>query len=107
MPSIAYFNSIKVRLERKDDKNQRASPLKFQFHKGAIRTLSVNMRLKNNTQFQFHKGAIRTYYESPEGFAGGFQFHKGAIRTYHPRASFSSLKNFNSIKVRLELGVIR
>ena len=32
------FNSIKVRLERIAQKNQKASVFQFQFHKGTIRT---------------------------------------------------------------------
>ena len=76
---------------------------KFQFHKGAIRTLfyiinvktinyfnSIKVRLERASRkviwspllFQFHKGAIRTviaiFYEF---LSIEFQFHKGAIRT--------------------------
>ena len=77
------------------------------------------------SRFQFHKGAIRTVFEMNPGDTisyfnsikvrleqsvvnlnlghATFQFHKGAIRT---RQSFDKLndfqKNFNSIKVRLE-----
>ena len=54
-----HFNSIKVRLEQS----------------------VVNLDLGKAT-FQFHKGAIRTVTNLPSGFAQGlFQFHKGAIRT--------------------------
>ena len=38
--SFLDFNSIKVRLERKYDKNRKEN-LQFQFHKGAIRTRKV------------------------------------------------------------------
>ena len=34
---------------------------KFQFHKGAIRTVPVVGRHGITLVFQFHKGAIRTY----------------------------------------------
>ena len=34
-----YFNSIKVQLEQKDSLYNQVQPLKFQFHKGTIRTL--------------------------------------------------------------------
>ena len=39
MPSIAYFNSIKVRLERMTEQSEAETAQEFQFHKGAIRTL--------------------------------------------------------------------
>ena len=55
-------------------------------------------------KFQFHKGAIRTSEEfmSVMGFVS-FQFHKGTIRTCI-RHFVNSLLSvyFNSIKVRLE-----
>ena len=39
---------------------------------------------------------------SPIIGALGFQFHKGAIRTKYIGSVLSLIKNFNSIKVRLE-----
>ena len=56
---FGYFNSIKVRLE--------LSRIDF---------------VTNLLKFQFHKGAIRTFYDFDNDFID---------------------KNFNSIKVRLEL----
>ena len=75
------FNSIKVRLKRQADK-KRDPAKRFQFHKGAIKTLgvfasslfslasfnSIKVRLKRSIRlqhlevqrFQFHKGAIKT-----------------------------------------------
>ena len=56
----------------------------FQFHIGAIRTLSRGRDCVNGILFQFHKGAIRT---SSLSFLPAskrtFQFHKGAIRTWY------------------------
>ena len=54
------------------------------------------------TRFQFHKGAIRTigYGRETEGLP--FQFHKGAIRTLARRLFDNCESYFNSIKVRLE-----
>ena len=54
--------------------------------------------------FQFHKGAIRTISPKKlEWKARWFQFHKGAIRTEDVPRNSDHLINFNSIKVRLEL----
>ena len=120
-----HFNSIKVRLELRDQKLL-SDHLRFQFHKGAIRTPTVETSGARGSQFQFHKGAIRTlclmlmlfyvkYFNSikvrlehsyprpctPLYYL--FQFHKGAIRTVLPRCVAVLLVDFNSIKVRLEL----
>ena len=38
IPSISYFNSIKVRLELSNDLLGTAVAVLFQFHKGTIRT---------------------------------------------------------------------
>ena len=96
-----YFNSIKVRLEHYSFLNKWMEA-KFQFHKGAIRTLclllrylifpyfnSIKVRLEPTLfaelqelfLFQFHKGAIRTHDEVMAQTQQTFQFHKGAIRT--------------------------
>ena len=55
-------------------------------------------------KFQFHKGAIRTILKvDAEEDEPTFQFHKGAIRTdSSPSVQASNFKHFNSIKVRLE-----
>ena len=62
-----YFNSIKVRLERKfyiKDAWVKA----FQFHKGAIRTNNFGLGISDIYEFQFHKGAIRTACGQPLPF---------------------------------------
>ena len=98
----------------------------FQFHKGTIRTYlflsfeqinyhfnSIKVQLELlalasrslANEFQFHKGTIRTYcccYSVPCNTA--FQFHKGTIRTYFLLFIIHDNRNFNSIKVQLELG---
>ena len=78
--------------------------LRFQFHKGTIRTLKLDILLQKLFLFQFHKGTIRTIVLTllrvfflafnsikvqlePGLIAGagsliGFQFHKGTIRTF-------------------------
>ena len=59
------FNSIKVRLELCSVIGE-GSTAKFQFHKGAIRTV-INLAIEYCIdQFQFHKGAIRTHYLAAE-----------------------------------------
>ena len=56
--------------------------LRFQFHKGAIRTSAARVASGGAAAFQFHKGAIRTAQMMPSDFSYVFQFHKGAIRTF-------------------------
>ena len=96
----------------------------FQFHKGAIRTYSLDARASvlnrfnsikvqleptfqswyvSGSLFQFHKGAIRTFtLRFEEITEPTFQFHKGAIRTSLFVFSSSDRLCFNSIKVQLE-----
>ena len=59
IPTLCYFNSIKVRLELKIIIKVALYAL-FQFHKGAIRTIEFNTNFPGIFLFQFHKGAIRT-----------------------------------------------
>ena len=96
------FNSIKVQLEPVT-KRYVESHLRFQFHKGTIRTVRLIDRFFVPRLFQFHKGTIRTsapifYVRCGSNFnsikvqlehlthrhmftAQVFQFHKGTIRT--------------------------
>ena len=54
-------------------------------------------------KFQFHKGTIRTLRGfGILAFPHEFQFHKGTIRTWHLLLFFDSDEYFNSIKVQLE-----
>ena len=57
------------------------------------------------TKFQFHKGTIRTLLRiGIHEQLHSFQFHKGTIRTFSLFIhAILHHKNFNSIKVRLEL----
>ena len=61
----ANFNSIKVRLELFGDFRNFGSPIKFQFHKGTIRTDGGNKCSASSAVFQFHKGTIRTDARAP------------------------------------------
>ena len=96
------FNSIKVRLERHAE-SAKLLQLLFQFHKGTIRTFTLNSLFIHLLKFQFHKGTIRTSQTLGFVFAEHhfnsikvrlehqmqqyytdfmlFQFHKGTIRT--------------------------
>ena len=97
-----HFNSIKVRLEPLVADALKKKDL-FQFHKGTIRTASLNRAYLPTMPFQFHKGTIRTLYQ--EMFTlltEQFQFHKGTIRTHFPALRRKEYHHFNSIKVRLE-----
>ena len=77
--------------------------MRFQFHKGAIRTLGDWRYQPLGQLFQFHKGAIRTTLPTILcNLVPLFQFHKGAIRTHRCKCYHILLAHFNSIKVRLE-----
>ena len=80
MHQHSNFNSIKVRLELTKEQASEFS-CTFQFHKGAIRTLSQPCIIIFGGDFN----SIKVRLE-PHGFlqintAFKFQFHKGAIRT--------------------------
>ena len=97
-----YFNSIKVRLEHYSFLNKWMEA-KFQFHKGAIRTLCLLLRYLIFPYFN----SIKVRLERParcgqNKIGGAFQFHKGAIRTATLSGLFIQDSYFNSIKVRLE-----
>ena len=101
----AYFNSIKVRLELCTPK-RKAFLVRFQFHKGAIRTFRETLYLQILTRFQFHKGAIRTVIvvvlvdEDHDFNSIKVRLERKHLRDTHYH------ENFNSIKVRLELMAI-
>ena len=54
-------------------------------------------------KFQFHKGTIKTDKTFNKGYlALWFQFHKGTIKTLSGKYATVTVYNFNSIKVRLK-----
>ena len=75
------FNSIKVRLEHRVT-NSQLGTLRFQFHKGAIRTKN-SIFIESVLQEYFN--SIKVRLEQPKHADDTsyfiFQFHKGAIRT--------------------------
>ena len=100
-------------------------PAAFQFHKGTIRTLQMNLGVGEYKEFQFHKGTIRTGEPTTGSMPiidfnsikvrleltgldlrryveYSFQFHKGTIRTVQTANQLATYPDFNSIKVRLE-----
>ena len=55
-------------------------------------------------KFQFHKGTIKTRPRKDEERADNpFQFHKGTIKTFRAGDYQASFADFNSIKVQLKL----
>ena len=119
------FNSIKVRLELKFGLIFPPLGLRFQFHKGTIRTrlrlwmmatilyfnsIKVRLELEFKSKCGFKKRNFNSIKVRLERMASGaigappgFQFHKGTIRTVLLLPIHSVLLYFNSIKVRLEL----
>ena len=56
--------------------------MRFQFHKGTIRTFCCKFTTSLSQAFQFHKGTIRTKFKCLiMYYLKLFQFHKGTIRT--------------------------
>ena len=125
--SNTNFNSIKVRLERIGSAISAGANLLFQFHKGTIRTVtldstsgirsnfnSIKVRLERSNRWvvayfrsDFNSIKVRlelTLLNLLIFLQSKFQFHKGTIRTSFAIAKMSSLVfiYFNSIKVRLE-----
>ena len=77
---VAYFNSIKVRLEQNNN-NHSALAHQFQFHKGAIRTVLQRYDLLEAHHFNSIKVRLEHRCTPVLDYAHIFQFHKGAIRT--------------------------
>ena len=58
---------------------------------------------KSRTLFQFHKGTIKTIIlQMQNNILMKFQFHKGTIKTSTDHVLSAHIINFNSIKVRLK-----
>ena len=77
--------------------------IRFQFHKGTIKTLIYALTLVGGYLFQFHKGTIKTRTVAVSRTANAtFQFHKGTIKTSLLTHNALSVAYFNSIKVRLK-----
>ena len=84
------FNSIKVRLKHNV---QAILPMsvRFQFHKGTIKTKAIRRKINGGYKFQFHKGTIKTYLLGYYFLCCYvFQFHKGTIKTVVRTASRTS-----------------
>ena len=81
---LLNFNSIKVQLEPCNRYCCFLLHVKFQFHKGTIRTEAAGLNPYLMMEFQFHKGTIRTtdYVDD-----------------------FVQMIHFNSIKVQLEQAI--
>ena len=100
------FNSIKVRL-RPLMAAMMNGGMKFQFHKGTIKTDTWTTAQVNAQAFQFHKGTIKTgtiktrKQYSIRHTRRMFQFHKGTIKTARLDSIHVYRRSFNSIKVRL------
>ena len=126
IPSDRNFNSIKVRLKLSKI-IQILEFIKFQFHKGTIKTVheqcngfclydfnSIKVRLKPRhhhitdiSYFYFNSIKVRL---KPDiiwlrQFVSIFQFHKGTIKTLILNALSALIIDFNSIKVRLKLNI--
>ena len=119
------FNSMKVRLEPARRARQRPR-CRFQFHEGTIGTMldlreilvyslyfnSMKVRLEqselaNNdavSKFQFHEGTIGTFFQHlRRQLIRDFNSMKVRLERSGRKSTFPGLKYFNSMKVRLEL----
>ena len=80
--------------------------IKFQFHKGTIRTQFRSLNESRCTYFN----SIKVQLELPniqitDLLSKLFQFHKGTIRTADDYKLSALLQYFNSIKVQLEQAI--
>ena len=102
--TLPYFNSIKVRLEPYNAAFPALTDIKFQFHKGTIRTIADHVPKKVSRNFNSIKVRLELCIAAIiETCFSRFQFHKGTIRTCVFSVNICPSTNFNSIKVRLEL----
>ena len=76
--------------------------LKFQFHKGTIRTEEQKDRCKIALYFNSIKVQLELYIRKMFIIIRKFQFHKGTIRTNLCAQIIIYNLYFNSIKVQLE-----
>jgi len=78
--------------------------IKFQYLKGAIRSVCLLCAGDFDAVFQYLKGAIRSAAERGQGLIEVvFQYLKGAIRSpYLDTDSYADSMYFNTSKVRLE-----
>ena len=74
----------------------------FQFHKGAIRTVTGASFSREQDRFNSIKVRLEPYIVKGMQLDNVFQFHKGAIRTFETAKQAAAQTSFNSIKVRLE-----
>ena len=94
------FNSIKVRL-RPVIEQMSIAELKFQFHKGAIKTRMPTRQEAYFLRFNSIKVRLRHGRDDDVYQLYAFQFHKGAIKTLINNNMSTTYNSFNSIKVRL------
>ena len=82
------FNSILVQLEGIDRGVEHRHHAVFQFHIGAIRSQSRNLRNNPPIQFQFHIGAIRRFNQDPETFIAHNYFNSILVQLEASAATF-------------------
>ena len=76
-----YFNSIKVQLEQLIGGSSSMINIKFQFHKGTIRTWDFGIRKLSSHNFNSIKVQLEQELGADRLPPSSFQFHKGTIRT--------------------------
>ena len=81
---LSYFNSIKVRLEQAII-DAADSSVRFQFHKGTIRTSTNARTLIHISYFNSIKVRLELLRQEHACVYEVFQFHKGTIRTWEDR----------------------
>ena len=100
---IAYFNSIKVRLEPFDAIIEKLRKMDFNSIKVRLERIASLRPLLARCTFQFHKGTIRTGYRClPPSPVLYFNSIKVRLEPEKAFAAWLQEHDFNSIKVRLE-----
>ena len=76
--------------------------MKFQFHKGTIRTTDIQRQIQKVNYFNSIKVQLELKIIIKVALYALFQFHKGTIRTLDFFQLLDFHIHFNSIKVQLE-----
>ena len=101
------FNSIKVRLKVKANKESLIKEWRFNSIKVRLKEATGEIRREATNAFQFHKGAIKRRSSSQRFLVAFRSFNsiKVRLKVAYEHAQYNIFDRFNSIKVRLKVSV--
>ena len=78
---LQNFNTTMVRLKDRKSKAYVYEQIKFQYHYGTIKSITIFIFRKPPTKFQYHYGTIKSYtWPSQNNSQDRFQYHYGTIK---------------------------